>query len=123
MAINNQQSEEMFLVLEIIIISQIYLEKLEDLQLTMYNKQKIKNLMKQLIPNLEEVANRDYNKIFNQNEDFTLNIMYEYDKMVKLIARRNVPQNVELSQILDSYDLDRKTMEATAHRIIKKHSK
>jgi hypothetical protein len=118
-----KHEEDLYLALEIIVNSQIFLEKLESLQLTMYNKQKIKSLVKQLIPCLEEVANRDYNKIFEQNQDFTLNVVYEYDSLIKRIARRNFPQNIELSQILASYDLDRKTMEATAHRIIKKHSK
>ncbi len=109
--------------LEVIVNSQLLVENLEDLKgITMYNKQKVKQLTNQLIKELAKICESDYNSVFGIDEKLTLNIMYEYDKLIKMIAVHNIPENIELSQMSEAYRLDRKTTESTAHRIIKKHS-
>lgn len=109
--------------LKIIVGSQLLVEDLEDLkEVTMYNKQKVKQLANQLIKELSKVCEKDYNAIFGLDEKLTLNIAYEYDKLITMVAQKNIPEIVELSQICEAYSLDRKTMESTSHRIIKKHS-
>ena len=110
--------------LEVIVNSQLLVENLEDLKdITMYNKQKVKQLSNQLIKELSKVCEKDYNAIFGIDEQLTLNIAYEYDKIVKRIAAKNIMQVIESSQMEEAYGYDRSTMEATAHRIIKKHAK
>jgi len=109
--------------LKIIVGSQLLVEDLEGLkEVTMYNKQKVKQLTNQLIKELCKVAEKDYNAVFGLDEKLVLNIAYEYDKLVTMVAQKNIPEIVELSQICEAYSLDRKTMESTSHRIIKKHS-
>ena len=109
--------------LKVIVGSQLLVEDLEGLkEVTMYNKQKVKQLTNQLIKELCKVAEKDYNAVFGIDEQLTLNIAYEYDKLITMVAQKNVPEIVELSQICEAYNLDRPTLEATTHRIIRKHS-
>jgi len=109
--------------LKVIVGSQLLVEDLEGLQeVTMYNKQKVKQLANQLIKELCKVAEKDYNAVFGIDQKLTLNIMYEYDKLVTRIAQKNIMEVVEASQMEEAYGYDRQTMEATAHRIIRKHT-
>ena len=109
--------------LKVIVGSQLLVEDLEGLkEVTMYNKQKVKQLTNQLIKELCKVAEKDYNAVFGIDEQLTLNIAYEYDKLIKMVASKNIPEMVELSQICEAYNYDRETMESCSHRIIRKHS-
>jgi len=123
--IKKQPSEEqLFKVLETIVNSQLLVENLEDLKdITMYNRLKVKHLTNQLIKELANIAEKDYNAIFGIDQQLTLNISYEYDKLIKMIARKNIPEKVELSQICEAYALDRQSMEANTHRILRKHQR
>ena len=63
---------------------------------------------------------RDYNIVFNNEESETQEIIKEYEKMVSFISLQQLPSKVALSQIVEAWNLEPKTIEATTHRIVKK---
>lgn len=119
----NQKEKNLLDLLDIIILNMMLVEKLEDFQLTsFYNKGSIKNKIKALMKDLEPIANRDYTTVFNNGETETQQIISEYERMVAQIRDKTVPEKVILTQLVEAYNLDKKTIEATCHRILKKHS-
>lgn len=110
-------------LLDIIILNMMLVEKLEDFQLTsFYNKGSIKNKIKALMRDLEPIANRDYTTVFNNGEEETQQIISEYERMVAQIRDKTVPEKVILTQMIEAFNLDKKTIEATCHRVLKKNN-
>ena len=115
-----QEQENLLTLLETIILMQMLIENLEMLQGTHYNKSNLKVKLKTLIKEVSPLAERDYNIIFNNGESETQEIIKEYEKMVSFISLQQLPSKVALSQIVEAWNLEPKTIEATTHRIIKK---
>lgn len=118
-----QSPDNLLTLLETIILMQMLLENLETLQGTHYNRQQIKQQIKAMVKLVAPLAERDYNIVFNNGEQDTQNIIFEYEKLVSFISLQKLPQKVALSQLVEAFNLDKKQIEATCHRIIKKHSK
>jgi hypothetical protein len=115
---NNEKSDKnMLVLLEAIILIQLLLENLEELQGTHYNKQRLKQQMNYLIKELEPLAERDYNVVFNNGQEETIKIANEYSKMVKFISLQKLPSKVALTQIVEAWNIDHEIIEATVHRI------
>lgn len=115
-----QEQENLLTLLETIILMQMLIENLEMLQGTHYNKSNLKVKLKTLIKEVSPLAERDYNIVFNNGESETQEIIKEYEKMVSFISSQQLPSKVALSQIVEAWNLEPKTIEATTHRIIKK---
>jgi len=112
--------DNLLTLLETVILLQMTLENLEVLQGTHYNKQRLKQQIKSLIKEITPLAERDYNIVFNNGEEETQAIILEYEKLISYISLQQLPQKVVLSQMIEAWNKDKKTIEATTHRIIKK---
>jgi hypothetical protein len=111
-------------LLDIIILMMMLVEKIEDFQINNhYNKMQIKSVLKKALQTITPLAERDYSIVFQNGENETLQIISEYENLVAQIRDFNVPQKVILTQMIQAFNLDKETIEATTHRIIKKHSK
>ena len=109
-------------LLDIIILMMMLVEKIEDFQINNhYNKMQIKSVLKKALQTITPLAERDYSIVFNNGENETLQIISEYEKLIAQIRDFNVPQKVILTQMIQAFNLDKDTIEATTHRIIKKH--
>jgi len=119
---SDKDSKNLITLLESVILMQMLVENLETLQGTHYNRQLLKQQIKALIKVIAPLAERDYKIVFNNGEQDTQNIIMEYEKLVNFISLQQLPQKVALSQMVEAFNFDRKTMEATTHRILKKHA-
>lgn len=119
----SQEPKNLMTLLETIILMQMMMENLELLQGTHYNKSNLKVKIKTLLKEITPLAERDYNIVFKNGEMDTQSIVMEYEKLVSYISLQQLPQKVALSQIVESWNYEPKTIEATCHRIIKKHNK
>ena len=118
------QEESLLDLLEIVVLKILLVEKIEDFQLeNVYNKQLIKNTLNKALNVILPTAERDYALIFNAGEKDTLKVLTEYKKMIAFIRDFNVPQKEKLTEMIEAYNFDKEVMEATIHRIIKKHKK
>jgi len=106
-------------VLETFILMQLLVENLESLPAEI-NRQRVKQQTKTLISLLSPTVEKYYDKMFDIDSQSTIDICYEYSRLAKQIASLNIPDKIGLSQMLDAWRTDKKTIEATAHRIIKK---
>ena len=53
----------------------------------------------------------------------TQQIISEYESLISHIRDFNVPQKVILTQMITAFNLEKETIEATVHRVLKKHRK
>ena len=110
-------------LLDIIILLMMLVEKVETFQIeNHYNKQQIKQASKKLLEVITPIAERDYKIVFQNGEKETQQIISEYENFVSQIRDFNVPQKVILTQMIQAFNLEGKTIEATVHRILKKYS-
>ena len=124
MIIAKTKEDNLLDLLDIIILMMMLVEKIEDFQINNhYNKMQIKSVLKKALQTITPLAERDYSIVFNNGENETLQIISEYEKLIAQIRDFNVPQKVILTQMIQAFNLDKDTIEATTHRIIKKHSK
>lgn len=108
--------------LEFILISQLQIENLEGIEPNL-NRRRIKKLSGELIRELEPLVQKEYDKVFNVDQEVALEVMYEYHKLVQQIKDLDLMEKVNLSQLIEAASIDRDTMLGTAHRVIKKNMK
>lgn len=114
---------DLLTLLDIIIMSQLLIDRLDDFKLSYYNKQRLKQRAKLLLEDLEKEVAKDYDLVYKAGSDDTMNVVQEYAKMIALIRDFNVPQKVAISQFIQAWNYDKKTLEATVHRLLTKESK
>lgn len=110
----------LLVLLETVILLQMLTENLEELEGTHYNRQRIKQLMKPLLNEIIPLAERDYNVVFGNGQEETLSIMNEYQKLIQFISLQKLPSKVVLSQVVEAWNKDHKTIETIVHEIINK---
>jgi hypothetical protein len=109
-------------LLDIIILKMMLVEKIENFQIeNHYNKMQIKNTLNNALRVLTPPAERDYAIVFANGEKETQQIISEYENFIAQIRDFQVPEKVILTQMIQAFNLDKKTIEATTHRILKKH--
>lgn len=124
MANTKANEKDLLDLLDIIILKMMLVEKVEDFQIeNHYNKQLIKQVLKRSLEVIVPTAERDYKIIFDAGEHDVHQVIREYERLIGFIRDFNVPQKAMLTQMIEAFNYDKKTMEATTHRIIKKHSK
>lgn len=108
-------------LLDIIILKMMLVEKIESFQIeNHYNKMQIKNTLKNALRVLLPTAERDYAIVFANGEKETQGIISEYESLVAQIRDFNVPQKVILSQMIQAYNLEPKSVEGIINKIYKK---
>jgi hypothetical protein len=111
-------------LLDIVILLQMLIEKVDGFQIeNYYNKRQIKQASKKLLEVIAPVAERDYKIVFQNGEQETQQIISEYENFIAQIRDFDVPQKVILTQMIQAFNFDKATIEATVHRVLKKHSK
>lgn len=124
-AIRNQAKEEDLLqLLDIILQMMLLTETIEDFKIkNIYNRQLIKNVLNKTLSVIVPIVERDYTLVFKAGEEDSHKIISAYEKLIHFIRDFNVPQKEKLIEMIEAYNFDKNIMEATTHRIIKKHSK
>jgi hypothetical protein len=118
------KEEDLLDLLDIIILKMMLVEKIEGFQIkNHYNKQLIKNVLNRALDVIVPTAERDHQIIFKAGEEDVQMVTREYEKLISFIRDFNVPQKVMLTQMIEAFNYEKDTMEATTHRIIKKYSK
>lgn len=108
-------------LLDIIIQLMMLIEKLEDFKIeNFYNTFQIKKASKTLLDIITPIAERDYKIVFQNGETETQQIITEYEILVAQIREFKIPEKVILNQMVQAFNIDKKTIEATCHRVLKK---
>jgi hypothetical protein len=117
---NQNKEKDLLDLLDIIILKMMLVEKIEDFQIeNHYNKMLIKNTLNNALRILTPTAERDYAIVFSNGEKETQQIITEYEILIAQIRDLNVPQMVILSQMIQAYNLEPKSIEGIIHKVLK----
>lgn len=120
MSVLNKEKDLLDL-LDIIILKMMLVEKIETFQIeNHYNKMQIKNTLKNALRVLLPTAERDYAIVFANGEKETQGIISEYESLIAQIRDFNVPQKVILSQMIQAYNFEPKSVDGIINKIYKK---
>jgi len=124
-----EYEDELLLVLEHIILSQMILENIDQMDKNYYgNLTPIKTAISVVKKTLSKPIEKDFKVVYDNGNkgdreiNETNEIIKEFEHLIRNIATFRVPAKVILSQIICAYNLDKETIIATCSRIIKKHS-
>lgn len=118
-----EKENDLLDLLDIVIQLIMLVEKLEVFKIeNHYDVFQLKKASKDLLDIITPIAERDYKVVFQNGEQETQQIISEYEILIAQIRDFKVPEKVILNQMIQAFNFDKKTIEATCHRIIKKHS-
>ena len=116
------REEDLLQLLDIILQMMLLTETIEGFKIrNVYNRQMIKNVLNKALAVIVPIVDRDYPLVFKAGQDDSIKIMNKYEKMIHFIRDFNVPQKEKLTEMIEAYNYDKGVMDATIHRILKKH--
>ena len=116
------REKDLLQLLDIVLQMMLLTETVEDFKIkNVYNRQMIKNVLNKALAVIVPIVDRDYPLVFKAGQDDSIKIMNKYEKMIHFIRDFNVPQKEKLTEMIEAYNYDKGVMDATIHRILKKH--
>ena len=116
------REEDLLQLLDIILQMMLLTETIEGFKIrNVYNRQMIKNVLNKALAVIVPIVDKDYPLVFKAGQDDSIKIMNKYEKMIHFIRDFNVPQKEKLTEMIEAYNYDKGVMDATTHRILKKH--
>jgi hypothetical protein len=93
--------------LKVVILGQLTIEAIEDLKGTTKYRQDIKFLGNRFVNMLEEYVNEDFNTVYNNNEEMTMNVMRKITELINKIATSDIDNLVMIDAVIDKYNENR----------------
>ena len=114
--------KDLLQLLDIILQMMLLTETIDDFMIkNVYNRQMIKNVLNKALAVIVPIVDKDYPLVFKAGQDDSIKIMNKYEKMIHFIRDFNVPQKEKLIEMIEAYNYEKGVMDATTHRILKKH--
>ena len=114
--------KDLLQLLDIILQMMLLTETIEGFKIkNVYNRQMIKNVLNKALAVIVPIVDKDYPLVFKAGQDDSIKIMNKYEKMIHFIRDFNVPQKEKLTEMIEAYNYEKGVMDATTHRILKKH--
>ena len=114
--------KDLLQLLDIILQMMLLTETIEGFKIrNVYNRQMIKNVLNKALAVIVPIVDRDYPLVFKAGQDDSIKIMNKYEKIIHFIRDFNVPQKEKLIEMIEAYNYEKGVMDATTHRILKKH--
>jgi hypothetical protein len=121
---NLATEDDLLQLLDIILQMMLLTETVEDFRIkNLYNRKVIKNVLNKALDVIVPIVEKDYTLVFKAGEEDSQKIISKYEKLIHFIRDFNVPQKEKLIEMIEAYNFDKKGMDATIHRIIKKQNK
>ena len=116
------REKDLLQLLDIILQMMLLTETIEGFKIrNVYNRQMIKNVLNKALAVIVPIVDKDYPLVFKAGQDDSIKIMNKYEKMIHFIRDFNVPQKEKLIEMIEAYNYEKGVMDATTHRILKKH--
>jgi hypothetical protein len=90
--------------LKVVILGQLTIEAIENLKGTTKYRQDVKFLGNRFVNMLEEYVNEDFNTVYNNNEEMTMNVMRKITELINKIATSDIDDLVMIDAVIDKYN-------------------
>jgi hypothetical protein len=89
--------------LKVVILGQLTIEAIENLKGTTKYRQDIKFLGNRFVNMLEEYVNEDFNTVYNNNEEMTMNVFRKITELINKISSADIDELVMIDAVIDKY--------------------
>ena len=89
--------------LKVVLIGQLTIEAIDSLRGTTKYRQEVKNVGNRFNKMLEEYVNEDFNTVYNNNEEMTMNVMRKINSLIEKIATSDIDELVMIDSVIDKY--------------------
>ena len=93
--------------LKVVILGQLTIEAIENLKGTTKYRQDVKFLGNRFVNMLEDYVNEDFNTVYNNNEEMTMNVMRKITELINKIATSDIDDLVMIDAVIDKYNENR----------------
>ena len=90
--------------LKVVILGQLTIEAIENLKGTTKYRQDVKFLGNRFVNMLEEYVNEDFNTVYNNNEEMTMNVIRKITELINKIATCDIDDLVMIDAVIDKYN-------------------
>ena len=89
--------------LKVVLIGQLTIEAIDSLRGTTKYRQEVKNVGNRFNKMLEQYVNEDFNNVYNNNEEMTMNVMRKINSLIEKIATSDIDELVMIDAVIDKY--------------------
>ena len=89
--------------LKVVILGQLTIEAIENLKGTTKYRQDIKFLGNRFVNMLEDYVNEDFNTVYNNNEEMTMNVFRKITELINKISSADIDELVMIDAVIDKY--------------------
>lgn len=90
--------------LKVVLLGQLTIEAIEDLQGTTMYRQNLKNQGNKFLNMMEFLISKDYNVVYENNQEMTQNILRKITHLMEKISKSDVNELVMIDNIIDKYN-------------------
>ena len=93
--------------LKVVLLGQLTIEAIDNLRGTTKYRQEVKNVGNRFNKMLEDYVNEDFNTVYNNNEEMTMNVMRNITELINKIATYDIDDLVMIDAVIDKYNENR----------------
>ena len=93
--------------LKVVLLGQLTIEAIDNLRGTTKYRQEVKNIGNRFNKMLEDYVNEDFNTVYNNNEEMTMNVMRNITELINKIATYDIDDLVMIDAVIDKYNENR----------------
>ena len=93
--------------LKVVLLGQLTIEAIDSLRGTTKYRQEVKNVGNRFNKMLEDYVNEDFNTVYNNNEEMTMNVMRNITELINKIATSDIDDLVMIDAVIDKYNENR----------------
>ena len=93
--------------LKVVLLGQLTIEAIDSLRGTTKYRQEVKNVGNRFNKMLEDYVNEDFNTVYNNNEEMTMNVMRNITELINKIATYDIDDLVMIDAVIDKYNENR----------------
>ena len=93
--------------LKVVLLGQLTIEAIDSLRGTTKYRQEVKNVGNRFNKMLEYYVNEDFNTVYNNNEEMTMNVMRKITELINKIATSDIDDLVMIDAVIDKYKENR----------------
>lgn len=89
--------------LKVVLLGQLLIESIDNIKGTTRYKREVKMIGNRFVAMLEQYVSEDYNSVYKNNEEMTMNAMRKVTELVSKLSDAGVDDLVMIDAVIDKY--------------------
>ena len=93
--------------LKVVLLGQLLIESIDNIKGTTRYKREVKMIGNRFVSMLEQYISEDFNNVYNNNEEMTMNAMRKVTELISKLSDAGVDDLVMIDAVIDKYNENR----------------